>query len=141
MNKIFLIGRLVRDPELRKTQQDKSVCEFDIAVNRFGSDKADFLTCIAWNKLAENLVTYQKKGNLIAVEGSSQVDNYKNENGENRYKHYILASNVEYLESKKDNSTQSEPKKTSYTVEEIDAMPDPDGNFNRVSIDDSQLPF
>ena len=86
MNQINLVGRITRDLELRTTANQKSVCEFTIAVNRVGNEAADFITCVVWEKQAENLVKYQGKGSLIAVSGSLRVDKYKTEQGENRYK-------------------------------------------------------
>lgn len=101
INKTFLIGRISSDLTLRYTPNGKAVCEFNLAVNRIGSEGTDFLTCVVWNKFAENLVNYQNKGSLIAVEGSNRVDKYQNEKGENRYKNYILVSNIQFLENKK----------------------------------------
>lgn len=102
MNKAFCIGRISNDLNLRYTPNNNAVCEFNIAINRIGSEGTDFLTCVVWNKQAENLVKYQSKGSLISVEGSNRVDKYQNEQGENRYKHYILVNNIQFLESKKD---------------------------------------
>ena len=81
MNKVILIGRLTKDPELRKTPTDVSVCQFTIAVNRpfqqqGGERQADFINCIAWRNQAENLAKYIKKGGQIAVEGSIQTRIY-----------------------------------------------------------------
>ena len=113
MNKVFLIGRLSRDPELRHTTSGTAVCQINVAISRpvsQGSEpQTDFINVVVWNKQAENLVKYQSKGSLISVEGSNRVDKYQNEQGENRYKHYILVNNIQFLESKKD--VVSEPKK------------------------------
>ena len=81
MNKVILIGRLTKDPELRKTPTDVSVCQFTIAVNRAfqqsnGERQADFINCIAWRNQAENLAKYIKKGGQIAVDGSIQTRSY-----------------------------------------------------------------
>ena len=107
MNKVILTGRLTRDPELRYTAYNKAVCDFTIATNRpvvrDGEKVADFINCRIWNKSAENLVKYQTKGNLIAVIGRIQVDNYTDKDGNNRYNTYLLVEELEYLQSKKDN--------------------------------------
>ena len=107
MNKVILVGRLTRDPELRYTANNKAVCDFTIATNRpvvrDGEKVADFINCRVWNKTAENLVKYQTKGNLIAVIGRMQVDNYTDKDGNNRYNTYLLVEELEYLQSKKDN--------------------------------------
>ena len=107
MNKVILIGRLTRNPELRYTANNKAVCDFTIATNRpvvrDGERVADFINCRVWGKTAENLVKYQTKGNLIAVIGRMQVDNYTDKDGNNRYNTYLLVEELEYLQSKKDN--------------------------------------
>ena len=82
MNKVVLMGRLTRDPELRATSTGRNVCQFSIAVNRNftnanGEREADFINCVVWDKQAENLVKYQKKGNQIAVDGRIQTRNYE----------------------------------------------------------------
>lgn len=128
MNQINLIGRLTRDPELRFTQTNKAICEFDIAVNRIGQEQTDFITCVVWEKQAENLTKYQSKGSLIAVNGALRVDKYQNQEGENRYKTYVLATNIEYLSSKKEETTESE------ALEEKDTL-------KNMPIDESDLPF
>ena len=86
MNKALLIGRLTRDPELRATSTGRNVCQFSIAVNRNftnanGEREADFINCVVWDKQAENLVKYQKKGNQIAVDGRIQTRNYEDKDG------------------------------------------------------------
>ena len=108
MNNINLIGRLTRDPELRTTGNGKNVCDFTLAVNRIGSEDADFINCQVWEKQAENLCKYQSKGSLIGIIGSLRVNKYQNEQGENRYKTCVLASNVEYLGTKNDTTKNEE---------------------------------
>lgn len=100
MNKIFLIGRITKELELKKTSTDKSVCDFSIAVNR-DKDNTDFINVEVWNIPAENLVKYQTKGSLISVEGQLRNDTYEKQDGTKGYKTYVLANNIEYLESKK----------------------------------------
>ena len=105
MNKALLTGRLTKDPVLEKTKNNISKCQFSIAVNRpivrDGKRETDFITCIVWNKLAENLVKYQRKGNLIAIYGELRTDTYES-NGEKKYKSYVLGQEIEYLETKKE---------------------------------------
>lgn len=102
MNRVILIGRVVRDLELRETKNSK-VCEFTLATNRpvvrDGEKQADFINCVVWNKQAENLCKYQGKGSLIAVEGELRVDTYEVE-GNKRYKTYVLANGIEFLSKK-----------------------------------------
>ncbi len=102
MNKVILIGRLVKDPELRQTPNGVSVCKFNLAVNRQTEDKkADFISCAAWGKTAENLVKYMRKGNQIAVEGEIQTNNYKNKDGKQIYVTEVLVRVIEFLSNPK----------------------------------------
>lgn len=97
MNKVVLTGRIVRDLELKETQKGTKVCEFTLATNRpMDREKADFINVIVWDKQAENLCKYQKKGNLIAVFGEIRTDSYEVE-GKKRYKTYVLCNQLEYL--------------------------------------------
>ena len=106
MNKAILVGRLTKDPELKMTENTKrEVCQFTIAVNRpytneDGERKADFINCVVWDKLAENLSKYQKKGNQVAVEGRIQTRNYEDKDGKKVYVTEVFVSNVTFLDSK-----------------------------------------
>ena len=134
MNKAILVGRLTKDPELKMTENTKrEVCQFTIAVNRpytndDGERKADFINCVVWDKLAENLSKYQKKGNQIAVEGRIQTRNYDDKDGKKIYVTEIFVSNVTFLDSKGSNDSVNnleEPpvKPGPITTEQIDSMP------------------
>ncbi|EZP77596.1 single-stranded DNA-binding protein [Parageobacillus genomosp. 1] len=98
MNKVVLIGRLTRDAELRYTKKGNAVASFTVAVNR-NKDEADFINCIAWNKVAENLANYTQKGTLIAVDGSIQTRSYEKD-GQRIFVTEVLAHSVEFLSSK-----------------------------------------
>lgn len=150
MNKVVLIGRLTKDPELRYTPSKTAVCQINMAISRpvsQGKDpETDFINVTVWNKQAENLVKYVKKGNQIAIEGRIQTRSYDNEEGKKVYVTEVLANHVEFIGNNSnktnDNQTQTRDNKTSYTAEEIDNIADPYDNFGqRVEIDDSQLPF
>lgn len=156
MNKAILVGRLTKDPELKMTENTKrEVCQFTIAVNRpytndDGERKADFINCVVWDKLAENLSKYQKKGNQVAVEGRIQTRNYDDKDGKKVYVTEVFVSNVTFLDSKGSNDNVNnleEPpvKPGSITTEQIDSMPttnDPFASFgNEVQINDDDLPF
>ena len=112
MNSIHLVGRITKDLEVRTTNNLKSVCEFSLAVNRMGTDKADFITCQIWGTQAENLKKYQGKGSLVGIVGNLRVDTYEIE-GTKRYKTYVLVNNIEFLgtkkETNKENLTVQEP--------------------------------
>ena len=106
MNKAILIGRLTRDPELRYTSSNRAVCQFSIAIDRpftnqsTGQREADFINVVAWDKTAENIGKYMAKGRLIAVEGRIQTRNYDNNEGKKVYVTEVVASNVQFLESR-----------------------------------------
>lgn len=110
MNKVILTGRIANDLELRCTSTGKSICEFRLATNRpvtrDGERVADFVNCRVWNKSAENLERYQTKGNLIAVVGRIQVDNYTDKDGKNKNYTYVLVEDLEYLERKKEDNQE-----------------------------------
>ena len=110
MNKVTLIGRIANDLEVRATSTGKSICEFRLAINRpvnkDGERVADFINCRVWNKQAENLEKYQSKGSLIAVVGRIQVDTFQDKEGKNRYNTYVLVEELQYLQSKKENTQE-----------------------------------
>ena len=106
MNKAILIGRLTRDPELRYTNSNRAVCQFSIAIDRpftnqaTGQREADFINIVVWDKQAENVGKYVTKGRLVAVEGRIQTRNYDNNEGRKVYVTEVVASNVQFLESR-----------------------------------------
>lgn len=101
MNKIILIGRLVRDPELSYTQSGKAVCKFTLAVDRQfakdGEQSADFINIVVWNKAGESAAKYLAKGRQTAVEGRLQIRSYDGEDGKRRYVTEVVAERVKYL--------------------------------------------
>lgn len=106
MNKVFLIGRLTRDSELRYTQGGAPVASFDLAVNRpftgqDGKREADFIRIACWNKLAENVNQYTGKGSLVAVSGRLQVRSYQAQDGTKRTAYEVVADSVEFLDYRK----------------------------------------
>lgn len=108
---MVLIGRLVRDPELRKTTNGTSVCSFTLAVNRRqnqdGTQDADFINCVAWNKLADNIQLYQKKGNQLGIEGRINTRSYDNQQGQKVYVTEVVAENVQFLTPRNDFNGQN----------------------------------
>lgn len=111
INRVVLIGRLTRDPELRKTQSGTSVCSFTVAVNRRqnqdGTQEADFINCVAWNKLADNIQLYQKKGNQLGIEGRINTRSYDNRQGQKVYVTEVVAENVQFLTPRNDFNGQN----------------------------------
>ena len=107
MNKVILIGRLARDPEVRYTQTGKAVARMTIAVDRrfsrAGGDQqqtADFIPIVAWEKLAEICGNNLKKGSQISVEGRMQVRSYDAQDGSKRYVTEVVVNEIEFLGSK-----------------------------------------
>ena len=151
MNRVFLIGNLVRDPEVRATQSGISVCNFTVAVNRRfkkenGEQETDFLNVIAWRQLAELCGKYLAKGRKVAVTGSIQTRTYEAKDGSKRTAWDIVADEVEFLTTQsQQSSTQSAPgayttaaskdSGTAYT-------PQPHNDFGGFTqVDDEELPF
>ena len=161
MNKALLIGRLTKDPELRATSTGRKVCQFSIAVNRNftnanGEREADFINCVVWDKQAENLVKYQKKGNQIAVDGRIQTRNYEDKDGKRVYVTEILANNISFLDSKGTNTSSNDfnslsepPREDSVSsssnmnnMETVSVDKDPFEAFgDSIEISDNDLPF
>lgn len=99
MNKIILIGRLVRDPELKYTASSKPVANFALAVDReFQRDKTDFIDCVAWNKTAELVARHLGKGRLVAVEGELQVRTWEANDGTKRKAAEVVVGRVKFLD-------------------------------------------
>lgn len=101
LNKAILMGRLVADPELRKTPNGVSVTSFRIAVNRtYDREQTDWIDIVAWRQTADFVCKYFQKGNAIIVEGSIQTRNYEDKNGNKRTAVEVLADHVHFAESK-----------------------------------------
>ena len=103
MNKVFLIGRLTRDPELRYTSSNIAAATFTVAVNRNftnqnGERDADFINVIAWRKTAENIKNFLTKGSQIAIDGRIQTRSYDGQDGTKRYVTEVVADNVQFLD-------------------------------------------
>ncbi|MBC8080624.1 MAG: single-stranded DNA-binding protein [Gorillibacterium sp.] len=104
LNRVILIGRLTRDPELRYTPAGVAVTQFTLAVDRnFATQQkekeADFIPVVTWRQLAETCANYLRKGRLAAVEGRLQIRNYDNNEGRKVYVTEVIADNVRFLES------------------------------------------
>lgn len=142
MNKVILIGRLTRDPELRYTPSNMPVCSFAIAVNREytganGEREADFINCVAFQKSAENLCKFMKKGSQILVEGKIQVRKYTDQNNVNRLATDVVCDKINFLEAKKQEPQQQNYFNTQPTYNE----PVFENTNNTFEINDEDLPF
>ncbi|MGE4320600.1 MAG: single-stranded DNA-binding protein [Acholeplasmataceae bacterium] len=109
INRVILVGRITKDPELKVTQSNISFVNFTLAVNRqftdqSGDRQADFIQCIVWRKQADNLAQYIKKGALLGVEGRIQTRTYEAETG-TRYITEVVCDTVQFLENKTDNNS------------------------------------
>ena len=159
MNKVVLIGRLSRDPELRHTTNGTAVCQINVAISRPVSQgrepETDFINVTVWNKQAENVARYLAKGRQVAVEGRIQTRSYDNNEGKRTYVTEVIASNVEFLGSANDNNRQTNQQFEDNPFDNIegpiDSIPettnvddDPFAAFGEkvdVEISDSELPF
>lgn len=129
MNKVFLTGRLTKDPEITTTSNGKQVCRFGLAVKRrFANDNgehdADFINCVVWGKQAENCNKYLKKGDKCGIVGAIQTRTYES-NGKKQYATDVVAEEVEFLTIA---IKKSEPKAEQ-------------PQFEQVAVDDDNLPF
>ncbi|MCD7975580.1 MAG: single-stranded DNA-binding protein [Phascolarctobacterium sp.] len=109
MNRVILLGRLTRDPEVRYTQTGKVVCQFTLAVdrqfsNQEGQREADFIPVVVWGKTAELCGNHLTKGQRALVEGRLQIRSYEAKNGTNRWVTEVIANNFEFVEPKRSDS-------------------------------------
>lgn len=151
MNKVFLIGNLTRDPEMRSTQSGVAVCNFSIAVNRRfknanGEQETDFLNVIAWRQLAELCGKHLAKGRKVAVTGSIQTRTYEAKDGSKRTAWDIVADEVEFLTTQnQQSSTQSAPGAYTTAARKDSGAayaPQPHNDFGGYTqVDDEELPF
>jgi single-strand DNA-binding protein len=108
LNRVILIGRLTRDPELRVTSQSGvSVATFTVAVDRpyqsqGGQRETDFIDCVAWRRLAETVAEHMKKGRLVAVDGRLQIRSYETQDGQRRRVAEVVADDVRFLDRPRD---------------------------------------
>lgn len=112
INRVVLVGRLTKDPELRYTPNGIASCRFTIAVNRTfqnqqGEREADFINCVAWRKQAESLANFMKKGSLIGLEGRIQTGSYEGQNGK-VYTTDVVADSIQFLEPRSNGTGSSQ---------------------------------
>ena len=152
MNKVILIGRLTRDPELRYTSSNVPTATFSIAVDRTftnqnGEREADFINIVVWRKQAENCKNYLSKGSQVAVEGRIQTRNYDAQDGTKRYVTEVICDNVTFLGSRNSNQSNNvdgyqTDMGASSNIETTDLAEDPYANMgDEVALTDDDLPF
>lgn len=150
MNKVYLIGNLTRDPEMRSTSSGISVCNFSIAVNRrfknaqTGQQETDFFNIVAWRQLAELCGRYLAKGRKVAVFGSIQTRTYEAQDGSKRNAFDIVADEVEFLSAANAGSAPSSDYHAAVSPAPAQRPQAPsyapaDSGFTQV--DDDELPF
>ena len=113
INRVVLVGRLTRDPELRTTGSGISVATFTLAVDRQftnsqGERGADFISCVIWRKSAENFCNFTSKGSLVGVDGRIQTRSYDNKDGQRVYVTEVVVDNFALLESRKDREARGQ---------------------------------
>lgn len=140
LNKVFLQGRLTRDPELRHTQSGTAVASFSLAVDRDFKDKTtgerttDFIDVVAWRGTAEFVSRHFNKGRMAVVVGSLQIRAWEDKDGNKRRTAEVIAESVYFADSKKDGDSAASP--AAY-----DPLIGKPGEFSELTEDDGELPF
>lgn len=147
MNRVVLVGRLTKDPELRYTPNGVAVATFTLAVNRSftnaqGEREADFISIVVWRKIAENAANFLKKGSLAGVDGRVQTRSYEGQDGKRVYVTEVLAESVQFLEPKS-SGAQSGGNNSSQSESQSNSKPDADpfAAGTQIDISDDDLPF
>lgn len=114
INRVVLVGRLTKDPELKYTQSGIAVTRFTLAVNRAfqnqqGEREADFINCVAWRKQAENIANYLRKGSLAGVDGRIQTGSFEGQDGKRVYTTEVVADSTQFLEPRGAGQAQDRP--------------------------------
>ena len=141
LNHIVIMGRLTRDPVLRRTNSGLAVANFTVAVDRdwpnkeTGEKETDFLNCVAWRQTGEFVSKYFTKGSMIVVAGRLQIRKWTDDNGINRTIDEIIANDVYFGESKRNNSTTAAPNTNTNTYST------PSYDYTMIDDDYTQLPF
>lgn len=145
INRVVLVGRLTKDPELRYTANNIAVVSFTLAVNRNfttqdGQQEADYLPCVAWRKQAENIAKYVGKGSMVAVDGRIQTRNYEAQDGTRRYITEIVCDNTRFLDTR--SPSESSVDSTSQPFPDMsEPKEDPFASLQDIEIGDDDLPF
>ena len=137
MNLVTLIGRLTRDPELKYSQSGKAFCKFSVAVTReYNRDEADFINCVAWDKRAETIAEYLRKGRRVALQGRLSVRSYE-QNGDTKWITEVIVDKFDFIDTTSGSGSSSYEEKKSSNAE-------PNFSSENVSedpIDDDDFPF
>lgn len=142
INRVVLVGRLTKNPDLRYTPSGIAVATFTLAVNRVfsnqqGDREADFINCVIWRKPAENVANFLKKGSLAGVEGRIQTRSYDGTDGKKVYVTEVIADSIQFLEPRQNNQVNNDiPQNTTSTPQEY-----PNPFLNSTAYEDDGLPF
>ena len=143
LNRVVLVGRLTKDPDIRYTQSNVPVVSFTIAVNRqftnsaTGEKETDFIPIIVWRKQAENVKNFIHKGSLVAIDGRIQTRTYDDQNGVRKYVTEVVADNVAFLEPK---GTQGDAP-VANEPQQHNQQNDEDDRYSNVVFSNNDLPF
>lgn len=155
VNRVVLVGRMTRDPELRKTAGGASVTNFTLALNRnFNSQDgqtADYINCVVWNKIAENVAKYCSKGSLVGVDGKLRSRTYDDNSGRKVYVVEVLCDSVQFLDTRNSRNNQEQQKQNVFeqnkdnfydnTNNNIDLESDFDNSMDTFDIMDDDIQF
>jgi single-strand DNA-binding protein len=148
LNKIFIMGRLTRDPELRRTQSGTAVTSFSLAVDRDfksqgGEKETDFIDVVAWRATAEFVAKYFAKGRMAVVEGRLQMRDWTDRDGNKRRSAEVVADNIYFGDSRRDGADRGDsfgggynPPSGGYT-----APVGGQSDFSEIDEEDGELPF
>ncbi len=139
MNKVELIGRLTKEPEIKLTSNQTQFCNFTIAVDRRfkdanGQRQADFINCVAWKQTAVFIQKYFHKGNKIGLVGSIQTRSFDDQNGQKRFVTEVIVDEVEFVESQPSAQPATAPNETAVTADTSAPAPEPQS-------EPAELPF
>ena len=145
LNKIFIMGRLTRDPELRRTANSTPVTSFSLAVDRdfksqSGEKSTDFIDVVAWRSTAEFVAKYFTKGRMAIVEGRLQIRDWKDKDGNNRRSAEVVADNVYFGDSKRDGASGGDYAPPAYGSPASTYSAPAGGGFAEIE-EDGELPF
>ena len=151
INRVVLVGRMTRDPELRRTNTGAAVTSFTLALNRnynsADGQQADYINCVVWNKVAENVERYCSKGSLVGVEGRIQTRSYDNSQGQKVYVVEVICDSVQFLETRAARErAQSQPQMQQnndnfYDMKTVELEKEFDNSFNTYDIMEDDIQF
>jgi single-strand DNA-binding protein len=142
INRVVLVGRLTRDPELRNTNSGNPVCTFTLAVDNRqkaadGSKTTSYITCVVFSQQADNVSKFVRKGSLVGVEGRLQQRSYERKDGGKANVIEVLCDSVQFLEPK----SQSQATSDSISFDDEPQVPSNESNLDSIEIVDDDLPF